>query len=109
MRYTEYLSLNVNEAHIVKADQVFVESGILWLTQTGNLRDVLLFADQSYRSRRSGKIVIQALGENTKVILQSTPPGFRARKLISALINAVKSNFRFGLGHCYGRAGRTTL
>ena len=97
MQNTEYLSLGVNRPLIVKADQVFVESGILWLTQTGHLRDVLLFADQSYRLRRSGKIVIQALAEGTKVSLHSTPLGIRARKLISALSDAVRSILRFGL------------
>ena len=109
MQNTEYLSLKVNQALIVQAYQVFVESGILWLTQTGHLRDVLLFADQSYRPLRSGKIVIQALSADTKVTLQFTPLGFRARKLISALRNAVRSNFRFGLAHHKGRVSRSRI
>lgn len=109
MQNTEYLSLKVNQPLIVKADQVFVESGLVWLTQTGHLRDVFLFADQSYRSQRSGKVVIQALFEDAKVTLHSTPLRFRARKLILALSNAVRSNFRIGFGHYNGRVGRTSL
>lgn len=108
MQNTEYLSLELDQPLIVKADQVLVESGIVWLTQTGQLRDVLLFADHSYRSQRSGRIVIQALSAGTKVRLQSNPAGFRARKLVAALSNAVRSSFRFGLRQCYGRVSRTT-
>lgn len=109
MQNTESLSLKLNRAHIVKTDQVSVESGIVWLTQTGYWRDVFLFAGESYRPHRSGKVVIQALSEDTKVTLQITPLGFRARKLIAAVSNAVRSNFGFGLRHYNGRVSRTTL
>jgi hypothetical protein len=96
MQNTEQLSLKVNEPLIVKADRVVVESGLVWLTQTGHLRDVLLYAGQSYAARRAGRIVIQALAADTRVILQSTTLGFRLRKLIAAVKNAVRSRFRFG-------------
>ena len=95
MHNTEYLALKVNQPRIVKEDQVFVESGIVWLTQSGHLNDVLLFANQSYRLQRPGTVVIMALSEDAKVTLQSNHLGFRVRKLISALFNGVSSTFRF--------------
>ena len=95
MHNTEYLALKVNQPRIVKEDQVFVESGIVWLTQSGHLNDVILFANQSYRLQRPGTVVIMALSEDAKVTLQSNFLGFRALKLISALFNGVSSNFRF--------------
>ena len=106
MQNTEYLSLQVDLPLIVKADQVFVESGIVWLTQSGHLDDVILFADQSYRSHRSGKVVIMALSEDAKVTLQSNLPVSRSRELISALANSFRSNFRFGLRHYNNKAAR---
>jgi len=105
---SEHLLLKVNQALIVKADQVFVESGIVWLTQSGQPDDVLLFAGQSFRRRRSGKVVIQALSEDCKVSLHSTPlfPGIR--RLIPALSNATRSTFGVGLCRCSDEASGTT-
>ena len=102
MQNTEHLLLNVNQVLVVRADQVFVESGTVWLTQSGCLDDVFLSANQSYRSRRSGKVVIQALCGDAKVILQSNSLVFRARKLILTLTDAVSSGLRFGLRHDNG-------
>lgn len=108
MPNAEYLSLKVNQALIVKADQVFVESGIVWLTQSGQPDDVFLFAGQSFRRQRSGKVVIQALSEDSKVSLLSNPlfPGIR--RLILALADAARSTFGFGLCRCSDEASRTT-
>ncbi|MBS1230846.1 MAG: hypothetical protein H6R17_4123 [Proteobacteria bacterium] len=108
VKNSEHLSLQVNQAHIVKADQVFVESGIVWLTQSGQPDDVFLFAGQSFRRQRSGKVVIQALSGNCEVSLQPTPllPGIR--RLIRALSNAPRSTLGFGLCRCDNEASRTT-
>jgi len=108
VKNTEYLSLEVNQALSVKADQVVVESGIVWLTESGQSDDVFLFAGQSFRRQRSGKVVIQALSEDSKVSLQSNPlfPGIR--RLIAALSNATRSTFGFGLCRFTDEASGTT-
>ena len=82
MTHTQQLSLKNNQALAVNADQLFVASGVVWLTQSGSADDVLLLAGQSFRSRRSGKVVIQALAEGTNVRLQSTSVFSCLRKLI---------------------------
>lgn len=108
MQNAEYLSLKINQALVVKADQVFVESGIVWLTQSGHADDVFLFAGQSFRRQRSGKVVIQALSEDSKVSLLSAPLFPSMRRLIPALSNATRSTFGFGLCRCNDEASGTT-
>lgn len=71
MPHAEYLSLSLSQARIVKADHVAVESGILWLTQSGSPADVLLRAGQSFHRERPGRIVIQPLGGDATLRLQS--------------------------------------
>ena len=107
MNNTEYLSLKINQPRIVKADQVFVESGIVWLTQSGRPDDVLLFAGQSFRRQRSGKLVIQALSEDTKIGLQSNRLFPGVRRLILALSNAARSIPKFGLCQRNDKVGGT--
>jgi hypothetical protein len=64
------LSLDANQALSVKAAQLRVESGIVWLTQSGQPDDVLLFAGQSFKAQRCGRIVIQSLAAETRVSWQ---------------------------------------
>ena len=104
---TEHLSLKNNQALVVNADQLFVESGVVWLTQSGSAEDVLLFAGQSFRRRRSGKVVIQALAAGTNVRLQSTSVFSGLRELISRLSKASISSFRFGVSRCDDKASGT--
>jgi hypothetical protein len=49
------------------------ERGVVWITQEGDGRDILLHAGQSYLSRRSGKLVATALEPAT---LRTSPAGF---------------------------------
>ena len=107
MTPTEQLSLKYNQALAVDADQLLVESGVLWLTQSGSADDVLLLAGQSFRPRRSGKVVIQSLAEGTSVRLQSTSVFAYLRELVSWSLNACSSNFRFGVRHCGDKASGT--
>jgi hypothetical protein len=64
------LSLDANQALTVKAAHLRVESGIVWLTQSGQPGDVLLFAGQTFNAQRCGRIVIQSLAEATRVSWQ---------------------------------------
>jgi len=97
VKNAEYLSLEINQAQRVEADCVTVMSGIVWLTQSGLLDDVLLFSGQSFSTLGSGKVVIQALSEDTKVCVRSKPSFSGIGKLIPALSNATSSIFRSGL------------
>ena len=107
MTPTEQLSLKYNQALAVDADQLLVESGVLWLTQSGSADDVLLLAGQSFRPRRSGKVVIQALAEGTNVRLQPTPAFSWLRQLISWSPKASISSLRFGVSRCDEKASGT--
>lgn len=71
MPHAEYLSLPLAQARVVTADHVAVESGIVWLTQSGSTEDILLRAGESFRRERSGRIVIQPLGGEATLRLQS--------------------------------------
>ena len=107
MTPTEQLSLKNNQALVVNADQLFVESGVVWLTQSGSAEDVLLFAGQSFRRRRSGRVVIQALAEGTNVRLRSTSIFSGLRELISWLLKARISSLRLGVSRCDDKASGT--
>lgn len=107
MTPTELLSLKNNQALAVNADHLFVESGVVWLTQSGAAEDVLLFAGQSFRRRRSGKVVIQALAEGTNVRLRSTSIFSGLRELISWSLKARISSFRLGVSRCDDKASGT--
>ena len=104
---TEHLSLTNNQALAINADQLFVESGVVWLTQSGSADDVLLLAGQSFRPRRSGKVVIQALAEGTNIRLRSTSIFSGLRELISWSLKARISSFRFGVSRCDDKASGT--
>ena len=104
---TEHLSLTNNQALAINADRLFVESGVVWLTQSGSADDVLLLAGQSFRPRRSGKVVIQALAEGTNVRLQPTPAFSWLRQLISWSLKARISSFRLGVSRCDDKASGT--
>ena len=107
MPSTEHLSLTNNQALAINADQLFVESGVVWLTQSGSADDVLLLAGQSFRPRRSGKVVIQALAEGTNIRLRSTSIFSGLRELISWSLKARISSFRFGVSRCDDKASGT--
>lgn len=107
MTPTELLSLKNNQALAVNADHLFVESGVVWLTQSGSAEDVLLFAGQSFRRRRSGKVVIQALAEGTNVRLRSTSIFSGLRELISWSLKTRISSFRLGVSRCDDKASGT--
>ena len=107
MPSTEHLSLKINQALVIHADQLFVESGVVWLTQSGSAEDVLLLVGQSFRPRRSGKVVIQALSEGTNVRLQPTPAFSWLRQLISWSPKVSISSFRFGVSRCDDKASGT--
>lgn len=81
MPYAETLSLLPAQACVVSADRVVVESGIVWLTQSGSPEDVVLRAGQSFRRDRPGRIVIQPLCGEARLRLQSDGifPGMRRR------------------------------
>ena len=104
MTSTTQLSLKNNQALVIPADHLFVKSGVVWLTQSGSADDVLLFAGQSFRRRRSGKVVIQALAEGTNVRLQTFSILSGLRQLISWSLKARISSFRFSARHCDGKA-----
>ena len=104
---TEHLSLKINQALVIPADHLFVESGVVWLTQSGSAEDVLLFAGQSFRPRRSGKVVIQALAEATNVRLQTSSIFSGLRELISWSLKTRISSFSFGVRHCDDKASGT--
>ena len=107
MPSTEHLSLTNNQALAINADQLFVESGVVWLTQSGSADDVLLLAGQSFRPRRSGKVVIQALAEGTNIRLRSTSIFSGLRELISWLLKARISSLRLGVSRSDDRASGT--
>lgn len=66
----QYLTQQRNQNRTVRADRIVVESGALWLTQSGCVDDVFLAAGQSYSSNGAGRIVIEALSDNTRICLQ---------------------------------------
>jgi len=71
MSYAETLSLPLAQARVVNADRVVVESGIVWLTQSDSLEDVVLRAGESFHRERPGRIVIQPLGADATLRLLS--------------------------------------
>ena len=70
MEELEYRVLRADEPIIVKADQVLVETGVIWLTQSGCHEDIVLYRDQSHRPLAKGRVVIEAMGGNARVILR---------------------------------------
>ena len=103
------LSLQPNRALTVKAAQLRVESGIVWLTQDGQSADVLLYAGQSFKAHRRGRIVIESLAAETRVSLQPRPvfSGFGQR--LAALLDRGMASLRPALGACDNRLGGTRL
>lgn len=94
MQESRSLSLKINQARVLEADHVVVESGVVWLTQSGSPEDVLLFGGQSFRIERPGKIVIQALEEEARVRVQSSSVISRLRRLFSVSSTPAISGFR---------------
>lgn len=88
------LLLKTNQCLTVKADQVFVTSGVVWLTQSGYSKDVILHAGQSYQSRGSGKIVVLACSDNTGLSLHSTSLISRVHRLVLALLKEIRLHSR---------------
>lgn len=66
----QYLTQQRHQNQTVRADRIVVESGALWLTQSGCADDVFLVAGESYSSHGEGRIVIEALCDNTRTCLQ---------------------------------------
>lgn len=69
METLEYRVLHPDEPIIVQADQVRVETGVIWLTQSGCHEDVVIGRNQSYRPRPKGRVVIEAMGDDARVLL----------------------------------------
>jgi len=78
----EYRILRADEPIVVKADQVLVETGVIWLTQSGCHEDIVLFRDQSHRPQAKGRVVIEAMGGNARVILCREPRSFLGLSLL---------------------------
>lgn len=105
MRCAKHLSLSPNQVLAVNAEQIVVESGILWLTQSGCPDDVILVGGQSFCPHRSGKVVIQALHEEARLSLQSSSIAARLRALFFSLSNARFFKRRRLQSHSYDKAG----
>lgn len=64
--------------HDAKGRGVAVFSGCLWITQEGDLRDIVAAAGDSVRFDRDGLVVMQALADTRLMLLDpvtaSTPP-----------------------------------
>jgi hypothetical protein len=56
------------------------ESGVVWLTQSGDGHDHILRAGQSFVARRRGRIVVQAM-EDAVLRLHSTAPSSNVKTL----------------------------
>lgn len=45
--------------------ELAVRSGRVWITQTGDRNDYVLDADERFRTKRNGRVVVQALDSST--------------------------------------------
>lgn len=81
MEKFEYRVLHADEPIVVKADQVLVETGVVWLTQSGCPEDIVLRRDQSHRALPKGRLVIEAMGGDALVILRRKPRPFLSLSL----------------------------
>jgi hypothetical protein len=60
-------------------DRIECTSGSLWITQDGDLRDIVLRAGESFRLDRSGTALISALTDARLAVHRAAPAGLASR------------------------------
>jgi hypothetical protein len=93
MPATEIQELETQQARTVHAAEITVESGILWVTQSGRIDDIVLHAGQSYCPSGQGKVVIQAIEGKARAVFVLYPRDFASvlRRWRAALIEAIEA------------------
>ena len=86
MKRRQILNVRGGIGHVIAC-----HSGSIWVTQEGELRDIILGAGESLALERKGPVLVQALEQSAISLARSTPG---ARKL-----DAEASSRRAGAGY----------
>jgi Protein of unknown function (DUF2917) len=83
----------------VQGSGVAAFSGCLWITQDGDLRDIIVEAGESFRFDRPGRVLIQALSDSQLLRLEPiAPPPPMAMPSAQALHRAARRQRSEGIG-----------
>ncbi len=78
------LSLSAGR-HAVLADargtRIACADGVLWITQYGDLRDIVLNAGDAFVVDRDGKVVVNALSDSAFAVVPPPPPVSRRARM----------------------------
>jgi hypothetical protein len=67
-----------------RGERLIAEKGMLWITQSGHLEDILLDTSESYEVTQKGTLLIQGLAESRLRIVAAHKPRVFGRMISAA-------------------------